>query len=132
MHRPSRRAKILIVDDDSELIAVLRDALSERWEIAVARDANAALREWESEPADVLLLDLRLGSTEDGIDVFHELRRRSGARPPALVVSGAEEATRTARALQLPVIQKPFGIEQLVGAIEDVLTRADPPPTRPA
>ena len=118
-----RRAKILIVDDDSELVAVLRDALQERWEVAVARDADTAVREWDAAPADVIVLDLRLGSAKDGIDVFHELRRRSGTRPRTLLLSGADEATRTARALHLPVIQKPFGMKQLVSAIEDLLNR---------
>lgn len=115
------RALVLIVDDDEETLGVLRDALGERWNVATAGTALTALGVWERSRPDAVVLDLRLGDGDDGVDVFQEIRRRLGTRPPAVVVSGAEEAERVARALQVPVLRKPFDLADLLAAVEGLI-----------
>ena len=118
-----------MVEDDLEALGMMRDVLSERWDVVTARSANDAVQKWELARPDAIVLDLRLGSGEDGVDVFHEIRRRIGTKPPTLVVSGADEARGAARALDVPVISKPFGISELVAAVAKLLLKGEGHPS---
>lgn len=119
--RDGQGRRILIVDDDTEMLGVLRDVLSARWSITTARTASEALMAWTREDPDVIVLDLRLGGGSDGIDVFQDIRRRTGRRPPTVIISAADEAILAAEALHLPIVRKPFEIDALIAAIEQVL-----------
>ena len=65
--------RILIVEDDQEIIKLLEQFLSgEGYEVTVASDLSGALTATSSQSPDLVLLDIVLGS-EDGRDVFREL-----------------------------------------------------------
>jgi DNA-binding response OmpR family regulator len=104
------RKTILVVEDDTETLGLLRDALSDHWDVVATRGASEAVREWQRLRPAGIVLDLRLGGGQDGIDVFHEIRRRNGRPPPTLLVSGAEQALQAGKALRLPVLRKPFDL----------------------
>ncbi|MGH9021150.1 MAG: response regulator transcription factor [Acidimicrobiales bacterium] len=62
--------KILVVDDDDEMTALLSSYLvGEGYEVAVAADGTAALNLTSSLSPDIVLLDIVLGE-EDGRDVL--------------------------------------------------------------
>jgi DNA-binding NtrC family response regulator len=65
---------LLIVDDEKNTRDGLRDALEDHYEVYVAGDIAGAFAAMETEPADVLITDLRLGA-EDGMDLM-----RAGSR----------------------------------------------------
>lgn len=72
--------KILVVDDDDELRAVIAFALRNAGLLAIeATDGRSALAAVEREAPNVLLLDLNLGR-EDGLELLPRLRERTGRR----------------------------------------------------
>jgi DNA-binding response OmpR family regulator len=70
--------RILIVEDDTAIAVALEDDLRmEGYDVEVARDGDAALRQAREHEFDLILLDIMLPK-KDGFDVCRELRR-SGA-----------------------------------------------------
>jgi DNA-binding response OmpR family regulator len=108
-----RRPQILVVEDDTQLAGFVVEILATDAEVRVAHGAKQALAEWEHRRPDLLLIDLQLTGETDGIDVYQEIRRRLGARPAAVVVSGTYHAEAAARAIGVAVVRKPFGLEEL-------------------
>lgn len=69
-------AKVLIVDDDPDIRAMLNITLEEfGHEVREAGDGTMALLEVEQEAPDVMVLDVMMPSL-DGFGVLRELRRR--------------------------------------------------------
>jgi DNA-binding response OmpR family regulator len=99
---------VLVVDDDTYAIELVAAVLEKEFEVDSAVDAETALERFEAVRPDLLILDLRLAHDFDGMDVFHEIRRRLGSAPPAILLSSADEAEQTARALGIPVFRKPI------------------------
>ena len=70
---PIGDGKILLVDDDQDLLSSLRDFLEpEGYEVAVASDAESARSGVESFRPDIAVLDVKLGAT-NGIDLIPKL-----------------------------------------------------------
>jgi DNA-binding NtrC family response regulator len=100
--RPGALGRILIVEDDRELLDQLRWALSGHFEVAGSHDASEGRRLLESGP-EVCLFDLRLppsGRAEEGLELLAEARRRD---PDATVVmmSGEEDRQVALRSIEL-------------------------------
>jgi DNA-binding response OmpR family regulator len=111
---------LLVEDDDS--IAVPLVAGLEREGFAVTRAATGA-EALAAEPADLVLLDLRLPDV-DGFTVCRELRRRSDV--PIIVVSARGEEVDRVVGLELGAddyVVKPFGLRELVARIRAVSRR---------
>lgn len=106
--------RILVVEDDADTANVVSAAVAEgSSQVDIARSGEEALQRWTKERHDLLILDLKLPGEMDGIDVFQMIRKISGARPRAMIISGANEASDSARALRLPIVLKPFALEDL-------------------
>jgi DNA-binding NtrC family response regulator len=68
---------ILTVDDESGIRAVLVDSLCDLGhEVVEAEDGDTALQTLEDRPFDLMLLDLRMPGTRDGMAVLREARAR--------------------------------------------------------
>ena len=65
---------LLIVDDEKNTRDGLRDALEDHYEVYVAADIAGAFAALETEPADVLITDLRLAG-EDGMELMEKVRK---------------------------------------------------------
>jgi signal transduction histidine kinase/ActR/RegA family two-component response regulator len=81
----SVRRRILLVDDNEDAAALLSELLADAGHtVQIAHDAAAALSLATSMSPEVALLDIGL-PVMDGYQLATELRRRLGARTPALV-----------------------------------------------
>jgi CheY-like chemotaxis protein len=70
-------AKVLIVDDEEGIRSVLADALeSAGHETVQAQDVETALLCLDDQPFDILLSDLRMPGTLDGMDLVRRTRAR--------------------------------------------------------
>ena len=68
--------RVLVVDDDSETLALLREILvKEGYEVSTAENADAALREATRQEPDVVLTDIQMPGM-DGVALLAELRTR--------------------------------------------------------
>ena len=78
---------LLIVEDEKNTRDGLRRALEDKFEVYLASDTKAAWNVLESEPVDLLLTDLRLG-TESGMDLLEATVRAAHQRlRPILMTS---------------------------------------------
>lgn len=120
-----RSARILLVDDDRRLSALLCKYLEENgYRVTVAGDGSAMRRALQEAQADLLLLDVMLPG-EDGFTLCRALRMTS--QLPIIMLSalaGDEERIRGIEAGADDYLVKPFNPRELLGRIRAVLRRA--------
>ncbi|MEU8205353.1 response regulator [Streptosporangium sp. NPDC049046] len=116
--------RILVVDDEPQLLRALRINLAaRRYEVAVADDGAAALRQAADWHPDLVVLDLGLPDM-DGVDVIHGLRGWTNV--PIIVLSGRAESRDKVEALDAGAddyVIKPFGVDELLARIRAVARR---------
>ena len=112
------RRKLLIVDDESDLLGLLAAIVEQAGFAAFsAEDPPTALELFEREQPDAVLLDLALGQW-DGFDLLRELRKRTEV--PVLVLTARGGEDDRVRGLELGAddyIVKPFSVRELVARI---------------
>lgn len=128
--RTTRRAKVLVVDDEPAVVMTLSRLLGEEHDVVVAADGRQALRCLEQQAFDVILCDL-LMPVMSGIDLYEELCRRDPVQVERMAfMSGGAFTPRVALFLaqvQNPRIMKPFdllAVRDLVESIRDQAKRA--------
>ena len=113
-------AKILIVDDDVEIIESVRYALEgEGYDVVIARDGNQGLALAEKESPDLIILDMMMPK-RSGFLVLEKLRRVSEQSVPVIMITGNEGSRHKAYAELLGVseyIRKPFQMDKLIRAV---------------
>ena len=123
----SDAAKILIVDDDAEIIESVRYALEgEGYDVVIARDGNQGLALAERESPDLIILDMMMPK-RSGFLVLEKLRRMSDEMVPVIMITGNEGSRHKAYAELLGVsdyIRKPFQMDKLLRAVDTRLTSA--------
>jgi signal transduction histidine kinase len=112
----ARRARLLVVEDDSRMRGILEMLLGRHWDVEVAADGREALDKVRRHVPDLLIADLVLPKV-DGYELIRELRAQPRTRAvPIVVVSGlADEADRM-RALEegaTDFLVKPFSEREL-------------------
>jgi DNA-binding response OmpR family regulator len=121
---PSAKKRILLVDDDREIIESMRLALeASGYEVLFARDGNQGLAMAERENPDLVILDMMMPK-RSGFLVLEKLRR-SRPNPIRIVMITANEGNRhKAYAEMLGVddyIRKPFAMDRLIDTVERLL-----------
>ncbi len=118
-------AKILVVDDDQDLVEILRFALTRAgFEVVAAHDSPTAIRHLEQSHPDIAILDVNIGAW-DGFDLLQEMRQQTQIPVILLSARGAEEDK--VRGLHLGAddyISKPFGHSELLARVVAQLRRA--------
>jgi len=117
--------KILSADDDKDLLALIAFTLSQAGYLVVkASDGTQALRAFESEGPDLVILDINMpGAT--GFQVCEAIRTKSRVPVMMLTVRGEEEDL--VRALELGAddyLSKPFSPRTLLARVKALLRRA--------
>jgi two-component system KDP operon response regulator KdpE len=115
--------RILIADDDPQLVRALRITLgSHGYDVLAAPDGAAAVAMASSHPPDLVMLDLGMPRL-DGVGVIRALRGWTSA--PILVVSGRTGSADKVEALDAGAddyVTKPFQIDELLARLR-ALTR---------
>lgn len=84
--------KILIVDDDPDMVAASRLVLEkEGYEVASASNAADGLSTLEALQPDLLVLDVMMEEPDDGLRMAREIRRR-GHELPILMLTSVNQA----------------------------------------
>ncbi len=73
---PLETLRILSVEDNADTRFLLEHTLQDPYEVTFAPNAEEALDAVESEPFDLLLLDINLGTENGGVELLHTIRDR--------------------------------------------------------
>ena len=111
--------KVLLVEDNADVAEVSQAMLEEiGYTVRLAADARLALVMFEGEDFDLVVSDIVMPGGMNGIELAEELRHRNPGLPIVLVSGYA--ASASAAPEHLPVLRKPFRMEQLAQAITRV------------
>src|SRR4030065_1739164 len=121
-------ATILIIEDEPELVRVLRSYLDQAgFNVLTAGRGDTGLSTWEHKRPDLVLLDLNLPGM-DGLDVAREIRRK--ADTPLIMLTAPVDETDRLIGLELGAddyITKPFSPREVVARARAVVRRAGAP-----
>jgi two-component system KDP operon response regulator KdpE len=121
------RPRVLVVDDEPQIVRALKVVLREAGFDAVAAEtASEALDIAAVHPPEAAIIDLVLPDG-DGVEVTRKLREWS--EMPILVLSAVGEEDQKVRALEGGAddyITKPFGARELVARLQAALRRTSP------
>ncbi len=124
---PARQPRVLVVDDEPQIVRALKVVLREAGFEAVPAETLA--RRWTSPPCarrEAAIVDLVLPDG-DGIELTRRLREWS--EMPILVLSAVGEEEQKVSALEAGAddyITKPFGTRELVARLQAALRRSAP------
>lgn len=115
---------ILIVEDEKELAALLRDFLrAENYTVSVAGSGEEALRLYETQAPKLVVLDICLPGA-DGFSVLQKIREQGNT--PLLIVSAKAEKEDKLNGLLSGAddyIEKPYDIDIMLAKIGGILRR---------
>ncbi len=120
--------RILIVDDDVELVGLLRFALnSAGYDVVTAFDGHQAIVRFNDHKPDLVILDVNL-PLRDGFEVLDLIRKHSQVPVMMLTVRATEEDE--VHGLDLGAddyLRKPFSPRALLARVRSLLRRGDDP-----
>lgn len=126
-------AKILIVEDDAELLKIMALELThEGFSVAQAADGREGLEKIAFEKPDLVLLDVMLPRLS-GLEVLRKLRIELKSDIPIILVTARGETIDKVDGLNSGAddyIAKPFKIEELLARMNAVLRRANKSKTK--
>ena len=121
-----KKNQILVAEDDDHIRSGLIDTLdSEGYSTTGAEDGNEALKLFEANHYDLVILDIMMPG-KSGYDVCRDIRSRDPNIPVIMLTAKGEEIDKVV-GLQLGAddyITKPFGVHELLARIAAVLRRS--------
>lgn len=117
--------KVLVIDDDEDISAMLFLSLRKDFEVAVVTHSEDIFPRIKSFAPDVILLDVFL-TGYDGRVICKQLKFHPDSKHiPVIMVSGNDEILQTVEQFGADgFIQKPFQAEQLIEKIGNYLSPA--------
>lgn len=121
------RATVLVADDDADQRELLVELLGGEGYAPTAVGSPVTLLEALAHPPDLLLLDLHGASSPE---VEAKLAALGAARPALVLASGAADIREQGERLRADaVLQKPFGLDELLDTVRELLrARVGPQP----
>ena len=121
-------ATILLVDDEESIQKLLTYPLErDGYRVVQARDGDEALKRFEEEPIDLVVLDVMLPKL-DGLEVCKQLRSTSFV--PIIMLTARDDEVDKVLGLELGAddyITKPFSIREFRSRVRAALRRAATP-----
>ena len=122
-----QKPRVLVVEDDSDIAGVLRRSLRlESYDVSLAEDGEAALREAADFEPDAVVLDLGLPRL-DGVEVCRRLR--AGSDVPILILTARDGLDARVEGLDSGAddyLVKPFERQELLARLRALLRRRPP------
>ncbi|MEY8828460.1 response regulator transcription factor [Sedimentitalea sp. XS_ASV28] len=127
-------ARILIVDDDPEILSALSRGLELHGYATLTENrVDSALARFEDAEVSAAIVDVMIGE-DSGFDLVRAVRT-AGHRTPILMLSALSEVDDRTRGLEAGAddyVVKPFSFDELVARLKVQQRRATPMPLRPA
>ena len=120
--------RVLVVEDEEKIAQFLKKGLTEKgYTVEVAGDADTALARLEAAPADLLILDLLLPGSRDGLELCRQLRAR-GVRAKILMLTARDTVENKIEGLDAGAddyLVKPFSFRELLARLRALLRRTE-------
>jgi DNA-binding response OmpR family regulator len=118
------RKRVLLVDDDDEIICAVETALAQRgYEVIVARDGSEALVCAERDLPDLIILDVVMPK-RSGFLVLDRIRRLAVGSPRIIMVTASDEPRHRSFAESRGVdafVSKPFELGKLLKKVDALM-----------
>lgn len=128
------KPKVLIVEDDTDISAVVGLALEDFFDMTVARTPGDAVLALRAEQFELVLLDWRLGNA-CGSEVLEEIDRLDGAPRPQVVITSGGSDDSLQEALQssdVHMLPKPYQLYDLIKTVTRLLATKPSPGAKPS
>lgn len=125
-YNPLIKPKVLVVDDEKDLVKLIRYNLEKRFRVAVVSDAETGLKKAAEFKPDCIILDIMLPGM-DGLEFLRSIRRDS--KVPVILLSAKKSETDRILGLKLGAddyVVKPFSVGELEARVEGLLRRSGP------
>jgi len=136
MYPAASTQRVLLVDDDKEIVRLVRAYLEQAgFQVMVAYDGEMALHTLRRERPDMLVLDVMLPD-RDGWDITRIIRADATlAQTPIIMLTARIDDTDKIIGLELGAddyITKPFNPREVVARVKSVLRRTHTETTKPS
>lgn len=117
----NRRKNILVVDDDKNVLKLLKAVLEEKYNVSTMITGKMAEKYLETRTCDLILLDYEM-PLENGAEVFRKIREIESAKDiPIVFLTGVTEKEKIVDLLQLKpqgYLLKPIDADRVLEVIE--------------
>ncbi|MEO8348027.1 MAG: response regulator transcription factor [Acidobacteriota bacterium] len=126
--------KVLVVEDEEKIARFLKKGLTEKgYSVEAVGDADAALARLEGAPYDLLILDLLLPGSRDGLELCREIRAR-GIPSKILMLTARDTVENKIEGLDAGAddyLVKPFSFRELLARLRALTRRTEIPEPAP-
>jgi DNA-binding response OmpR family regulator len=126
--------RILVVEDEQKIAQFLKKGLAEKgYTVEAVGDADAALERLEASPFDLIILDLLLPGSRDGLELCREARAR-GVTAKILMLTARDTIENKIEGLDAGAddyLVKPFSFRELLARLRALLRRTEAPEPGP-
>ncbi len=120
--------RVLVVEDEEKIAQFLKKGLGEKgYAVEVVGDADAALERIEATPFELLILDLLLPGSRDGLELCREVRAR-GHTAKILMLTARDTVENKIEGLDAGAddyLVKPFSFRELLARLRALLRRTE-------
>lgn len=121
----SEKPRVLVVDDDPKIRAIIRHVLEkDGFEVYTAENGEAGVKAAATAPPDAIVLDIMM-PVKDGFDACAELKRIERTRNIPVIFltakSGDESWTKARYRGATAYLEKPFRNDALVALVREVI-----------
>ena len=123
--------RVLVINDDESILELFKLILEgEGFEVLVSEEAVENIADVEHMQPDLVILDLKMGMQQEGWTMMQKIRMYPPTQhiPMVLCTAALNEVREQEGVLQdkgIPVVYKPFSIDELLHAIQVVLPSSE-------
>ncbi|MBF0547153.1 MAG: response regulator [Candidatus Riflebacteria bacterium] len=115
---------VLVVDDSPEYLEILEPVLSEEFRLVVAKSGKTALEMVESDPPDLILLDIIMPEM-NGYEVCRRLKEKKATQEIPIIfltaMSGMNDECKGLKLGAIDYISKPFDLDLVTQRVRNHL-----------
>lgn len=119
-----KNLKLLIVDDNAEIVAYLRDFFNKTYQVNVAYDGKKALQALENEQFDLIISDVMMPEL-DGLHFCKKVKQNiNTSHIPLILLTAKADTSHHIKGLEMGAddyLTKPFSAELLAAKVDNLL-----------
>jgi len=115
------KKRILAVDDENDVLLILRTALSEEYDVETANNGREAIDMASANPPDLVILDMMMPEM-DGLETLAEMKQQDSlSQVPVIFLTGVSDKEKIREALSMGTtyyLVKPFEVGDLLSKVD--------------